>query len=391
MATMKPWKNSGKYRVAWVDAAGVRHRPILHKKEAQELYEQVCAQKVFERSGIAPELGARAKHFNKMTFGELAEPYKEYLLKTRASDNVSYISRLVEKWGEWRLNQITPGQVKPWILGLIQQPEEKRNAISTIKKLVAYFKRVFNYGVEMELIPRNPIMNLENARIKKEFRRVNKRTQTFSAEQFWGMVKDFPQWMHRPCVCGWCTGMRLGEVISLQWRDVNLVDRLIIRQATDDKESDVKTIGIEQDLYDVLIEIQVERGGCRAEEYVFLSSTNKMIVREYFEKAFRKHADAAGLQEYVFHTLRHSYTVRKRREGFDKSVIKAQTGHHTDHMFTWYDKVDREEIQQMAGYMQADGEVLKDDVEQLVRKARENNIPLGAVQSMVGRFWRVAV
>jgi hypothetical protein len=60
-------------------------------------------------------------------------------------------------------------------------------------------------------------------------------------------------------------------------------------------------------------------------------------------------------------------------------------------MFRWYDQVDREEIQQMAGYMQVGGEALKDDVELLVRKARENNIPLGAVQSMVGRCWRVAV
>jgi integrase len=391
MATIKPWKNTGKYRVAWVDPSGVRHRPILPKKEAQDLYDQVCAKKVFDKSGLAPEFGARAKHLKSMTFEELAKPYKEYLLKTRASNNVSYIERLIEKWGKWRLNQITPGQVKPWILGLIQQPEDKRDAISTIKKLVAYFKTVFNYGVEMEIIPSNPILRLENDRIKKEFRRVNKRTKTFSADQFWSMVKDFPQWIRRPCICAWSTGMRQGEIISLKWHNVNLVDRLIIIQPSGDKEADIKTIGIEQDLYDVLIEIQTERGGCKADDYVFLSSLNKMIIREYFEKVFRKSADDADFSGFVFHDLRHSYTVRKRREGFDKSVIKAQTGHHTDHMFSWYDKVDRSEIQEMAGYTQANGETLKGDIVALVQKARENSIPLGAVQSLIGRLWRVSV
>ena len=115
----------------------------------------------------------------------------------------------------------------------------------------------------MEMIPHNPLLKLENDCLRKEFRRVNQRTKTISTDQFYEMVKDFPQWIRRPCICAWCAGMRQGEVISLKWQSVDLVERLIRIQASGTKETDNKTIGIEQELFDVLIEIQTERGGCK--------------------------------------------------------------------------------------------------------------------------------
>jgi integrase len=50
--------------------------------------------------------------------------------------------------------------------------------------------------------------------------------------------------------------MRKGEILMLKWEHVNLVERRIRLQAEDTKETDNKTIGIEQDLYDILIEVQ---------------------------------------------------------------------------------------------------------------------------------------
>jgi hypothetical protein len=45
----------------------------------------------------------------------------------------------------------------------------------------------------------------------------------------------------------------------------------------------------------------------------------------------------------------------------------------------------------MAGYTQVNCEEVRDDIERLILKAKERNIPLGAVQSMTGRTWRIAV
>jgi hypothetical protein len=110
-----------------------------------------------------------------------------------------------------------------------------------------------------------------------------------------------------------------------------------------------------------------------------------------FEGWFRKLADKAGYPDLRCHDFRHCYTQRKRREGHDKSVIRAQTGHHTDSMFNWYDKVDVFEIQEMAGYTKIDCAEIREDIERLVSKAKTKNVPLGVIQPLIGRSWKIAV
>jgi len=166
---------------------------------------------------------------------------------------------------------------------------------------------------------------------------------------------------------------------------------MIDLQACDTKEADNKTIGIEQYLYDILIELQTNHEPCLKNDFVFQSLKVRQIGRNFFGSQFRKFADAAGFVGFVFHDLRYCYTVRKRKVGLDKSVIKAQTGHHTDHMFSWYNKVDRSEIQEMAGFTNVDCGFLVEDLNRLVERAKEKGISLGAVQSMVTKSWKIAV
>jgi integrase len=391
MATIKD-VDRRKCRVSWYDTVGKQHRKILLKKPAQELFNQVCAQEIFETSGLHPSLGAKAKNIKKMTVKEAALPYREYLAKTRAQANTSYIDHIISKWGEWRICQLTPGQVRMWLYDFLNGPVKRHAmAVSTVKKLAVYFMRIFNYAIEeLEILKENPLNGLINKALRKEFRRVNKRSTTITVEEFWSLIKDFPRWMKRVCICAWCTGMREDEILGLTWKKVNLVERLIELQATDTKEADKKTAGIEQELYDVLIEIQTERGDCRPDDFVFLSVKGRRINQNFFERRFRKLADEAGFIGLVCHDFRHCYTVRKRREGHDKSVIKAQTGHHTNSMFDWYDKVDVSEIQEMAGFTQAHTEVIKEDLERLIILAKSKDIPLGVIQALMSRLWRVA-
>ena len=130
---------------------------------------------------------------------------------------------------------------------------------------------------------------------------------------------------------------------------------------------------------------------CKPDDIVFLSPVGVKIGRNYFGKRFRKYADEAGFIGVNFHDFRHFYTVRKRREGYDKSVIMAQTGHHTDHMFSWYDKVDQSEIQDMAGFTQVNCKELKVGIEKLISTAREKNITLGVAQSLLTRARKAPV
>lgn len=392
MASIKELGN-GRCKIQWYDGHGVRQRRVLPKKKAQELYDQVCANKIFEKSGLSPALGKNAKNLKGMTFRDVAIPYRDYLKGTRAKGNVCYIDRLIDKWGDWKISQLTVGQVRPWLYTFLNGPVKNDDmAVSTVKKIAVYFKRVFSYAIEeLEVISQNPLVGLINKALRKEFKRINKRTRTVSVDEFWRLVKDFPTWLKRVIICAWCSGMREDEILNLKWGQVDLVERLMDLQASETKEADNKSPGIEQDLYDVLLEIQIERKTSNPDEYVFLSVNGKKIYADYLRHRFRQCADKAGFAGLRIHDLRHSYTVRKRREGHDRSVIKAQTGHHTESMFNWYDKVDVTEIQEMAGYSLVNSDEVRDDVDRLLKKAREKGVSLGAIQALIGRSWKKLV
>jgi hypothetical protein len=74
-------------------------------------------------------------------------------------------------------------------------------------------------------------------------------------------------------------------------------------------------------------------------------------------------------------------------EGFDRSVIKSQTGHKTDSMFFLYDKV-AEEIINMSGNTCNNFDAILEHVAASVAKATENGSSCGTIENLIGRRWR---
>ncbi|MFH1760962.1 MAG: tyrosine-type recombinase/integrase, partial [bacterium] len=112
------------------------------------------------------------------------------------------------------------------------------------------------------------------------------------------------------------------------------------------------------------------------------------IKRHSFYQAFRRaRNDLKLLKDITPHTIRHTFVTRKRRAGFERSLIKRQVGHSTDSMFERYNHVDQEELQAMAGYTQANADIITHDLKKLVANAWENEIPLGVLQNKIGKEW----
>ena len=374
---------SGQYRADWrVD--GVRKRRTFQNKVQAERF--LAEQTLFDSSSGRAHQAINPKQ---MTVRELAERYsKDHLALTRAPGNKSYIDRIIVTWGDCKLFRVSKAGVTQWIMSYLTGPVDgKRFSVAYAKKLLCYFKRIFNWGRQMEIVSDNPIAEVS---FRKEFKRANKRNVVLEPEQFWDLVSKLPQkppYLRQVTVAAWHTGMRIGEIIRLKWSCVDSANHVIRLDADETKESDTKVIGIEPDLWSLLTELR-QKTNAAYDDLVFTSTVNKPIDHHCLDRAFRKYADRAGYRNVRLHDLRHSYTRRKRREGFDRSVIKAQQGHHTDSMFHWYDKVDVEEIQAMAGYTAQNMAILDNDIAELVKKARKSSIPLGAVQNLVGRLWR---
>ncbi len=377
---------SGKYQVSWYSSIDKKRKrkTVPSKTEGNKLMTKLNSEALFEMG--LPNTGKKSFNYRNMVFKELAEMFiEQHLNFTRSANNRSYIDKAIKKFGNHKLFMITPELVRPWIYSYLR---ESKLEVSTVKKIAVYIKRIFAWGCEEGLISENPLKYLQNKTLRDEFKRVNRRTTIISDENFWSFIEKLPEYMANVCIAAYCTGMRVGEILELRFQDIDLTQRLIRLSSKQTKERYHKTIGIEEELYQVILSIKDKRENIKPDDYVFISITGSKINDSFLRKKFRKIADKNGFEKLIIHDLRHTYVSRKRKAGFDKSVIKSNTGHRSDSMFHWYNVVEESEIQDLAGFTTQNLEFLSSPLHNLIKEAKANNITLGVIQNLISREWK---
>lgn len=326
---------------------------------------------------------AMEENFNSLKVSDIAWNYlNNHLLESRASSNASYVYNIIKRWGSFTLSQVGPKEVKEWVKEMVKS---KSYAISTIQKYLTYFQRIFSYAIEEELIAINPIKHIS---FSKLFKLKNKRNFTISLEDFPKLLNLFEKgrWYQKPIILMlWHTGMRIGEVLSLQWTDVNLDRGVITLDANRVKEGKIRTIGLENEMIDVLKKLRVAnlKKGMKSKIHIFGVTKDNPLNYNTFYKNYRAVVDGTRFSHYNIHDIRHSYTKRKRQEGHDREVIKIQQGHTSNSMFDWYNDIDVDEVTTMAGLDTEKRELIEEPVKELMDFVKDNDIPIGTLQSII--------
>jgi integrase len=346
------------------------------KKDAEEYINQRKSLEPNSRTSIMEN------NFSSLSFSHIATRYiNEHLSKTKAAGNKSYINKLIEKWGEHSLSNITPVDVRKWMAELF----ESNYAIATIQKYLVYFKRVFNYAVEMEVISTNPIGHIS---YKKQFKKKNRRNITLSTEEFLEfkeLFKEQPWYVSSIVIMLWHTGMRVGEVLNLKWSCVKLSDGVITLDPDDVKEGKTRTIGLEDEILKILTSLKSKNDklGAKSKNHVFGVTKEKPLTYLSLYNHYKSAIGGSKWCDINIHDLRHSYTKRKRQEGHGKDVIKVQQGHTTDTMYDYYNDVDQEEVSNMSGFNKDKLELIDEPVRALVETIKKEGIPLGTLNTLI--------
>ena len=142
------------------------------------------------------------------------------------------------------------------------------------------------------------------------------------------------------------TGIRLGELCSLQWSDINLesgtvrIVKTIQRIKNTDGQSTYKTkIVIDKPksqksirtipLPDFLIKILSKYEGKYKYSDYLLSGKSKYIEPRTYQSKFKKCLERAKLENKNFHSLRHTFATRAIENGFDVKSLSEILGHST--------------------------------------------------------------
>ncbi|HLH38185.1 MAG TPA: site-specific integrase [Bryobacteraceae bacterium] len=168
------------------------------------------------------------------------------------------------------------------------------------------------------------------------------------------LLSELPSYLTLALVIAYHTGCRLGEVMSLQWRDINLASGEIIIRAEHAKNKKHRVLPVYGDMTEAL---KKQKAG-RDDKYPTLDwvfhDGNGNRLRTFY-KAWRSACDRAKLGGSLFHDLRRSAVRNMVRAGIPEKIAMAISGHRTRHVFDRYNIVTDKDLaaaaQQMTRYL----------------------------------------
>lgn len=121
------------------------------------------------------------------------------------------------------------------------------------------------------------------------------------------------------------TGMRRGELLNLQWRDVDLDGKWLMIQGATAKSGQTRRIPLNVEALAIISGWKQQAGRVRDDGYVFRGATGAKLTR--IDTAWRKLVKRANLENFRFHDLRHHFASRLVQSGIDLNTVRDLMGH----------------------------------------------------------------
>jgi integrase len=214
---------------------------------------------------------------------------------------------------------------------------------NTVNKIMILLKKIFDTGVRKSLIDKNPVDNLRKLPISKP-------TISFwSVEEF----KEFRKLITNDEISydlfftiAFFTGMRMGEILALNWYDVNLITSTIhitktayfvnnVNHINSTKtRAGTRLITINNKLTEMLTDWKEKQEDLLkeftkdTESLQIIQSTPIAINKNMVDKKFKQILSRNNnLKKIRIHDLRHSHASLLINQGEDYLVVKERLGH----------------------------------------------------------------
>lgn len=148
-------------------------------------------------------------------------------------------------------------------------------------------------------------------------------------------------------ICALDTAMRKGEILRVEWRDVDFDKNYIRIRAENTKTSEERGVPISARLRNELESMRTDQRPAPSDK-VFrrkilghhagkqVSEARFVDVASNFQTAFEGIRKDASVENYVFHDNRHTATTRFILSGMKESLVRKITGHRTLDAFNTY-------------------------------------------------------
>lgn len=262
--------------------------------------------------------------------------YKQKSVKPATYDRLETSYKLMSQYYISRedIETLTTDKIQRYINHLA----EDGYSLSTIKKQYHLISAFVSYANANGIIFR-PIHKGVNLPVRSSIRSESKTVMAYSQyeqEKLYSVLKTLEKPSYAAAILMMETGMRIGEVLALEWSDIDWsrravrISKTVVRLGNHKKEyvqnepksySSIRTVPLSLKAYDLLFELREPSGYVIHDAYGDILSYE--AVRWQITQACRK----AGVEYYGQHIFRHTFATNCYNRGCDVKILSKLLGH----------------------------------------------------------------
>lgn len=277
-----------------------------------------------------------------MIFKGLMEEYlsnQKFVLKQRTFLYYQELARIYvdEEIGLLELADITVEKLNEFILQKYNS-NERNLSYSTVKVIKSFTNRCLQYAYKRNLI--NHKVQSDLILKRNDLNKVESLTR-LEQEKIERYIVDNKRYYSYGVLLSLYMGLRIGELLSLRWENVDLKNNKIFIKETTCKitsnhktveivdtpktSSSLREIPISSVVKKLLKELKCNQGG-KSEYVISRKNGNKVDMRTY-QDSFSRLLNRVGVKHYGFHSLRHTFASRCLEMKIDIKTISELMGH----------------------------------------------------------------
>lgn len=251
---------------------------------------------------------------NEVTFAEAAEEWLRFIEQDRERkpstlrDYRSVLkAHLLPEFGERKLDSITVDEIEAWRRSLSGLSNRSKN------KLLIQLHGIFRYAQRRYGLDANPL-----SRVEKHPQRTSGDIEVLAPEEVWSLVRAASTETDGAIfLTAAFTGLRMGELLALRWRDVDFAGSTIrVRsswaggQLTTPKSGKVRSVPMAPDVAKALAKLGSRDHWTGDDDLVFAGETGTYLSDSGLRVRYKAALRRASLRELRFHDLRHTFGTR---------------------------------------------------------------------------------